>query len=82
MSEFNILATETGDGETESRDALGGPSIVIMTKGRDKMKVGRKEHGLDEGYVFFIGMGEDITFKVSRGLQVFTAFVEQNALMV
>jgi mannose-6-phosphate isomerase len=67
-SEFNILATETGDGETESRDALGGPSIVIMTKGRDKMKVGRKEHGLDEGYVFFIGMGEEITFEACRRL--------------
>lgn len=76
MSGFNMLATETGDGETESWDALGGPSIMIVTKGRGKMKAGGKEHDLDEGYVFFIGVGEEITFEASRGLQVFTAFVE------
>jgi len=76
MSEFNMLATETGDGETEPRDALGGPSIMIVTKGRGKMKAGGKEHDLDEGNVFFIGVGEEITFEASRGLQMFTAFVE------
>ena len=76
MSEFNILATETGDGETESRDALGGPSIIIVTKGRGKMRAGGKKHDLDEGYVFFIGVGEQITFEACRGLQIFTAFAE------
>lgn len=34
MSEFNMLATEMGDGETESPDALGGPSLMIVTKGK------------------------------------------------
>jgi hypothetical protein len=82
MSEFNMLATEMGDDETESRDALGGPSIMIVTKGRGKMKVGGKEHDLDEGYVLFIGVGKEITFEAFRGLQIFTAFVEWNALML
>ncbi|OCL07934.1 mannose-6-phosphate isomerase [Glonium stellatum] len=76
MSEFNMLATELDDGETESLDALGGPSIMIVTKGKGKMKAGGKEHNLDEGYIFFIGVGEEITFKADKGLQVFTAFVE------
>jgi len=63
MSEFNMLATEMGDGETESRDALGGPSIMIVTKGRVKMKAGGKEHGLDGGYVFFISVGGEIPLR-------------------
>ena len=76
MSEFNILVTEMGDGETESLDALGGPSIMIVTKGNGRMKAGGKEHELDEGCVFFIGVGEEITFEAFRGLQIFIAFVE------
>jgi len=76
MSEFSMLATEMGDGESESLDALGGPSILIVTKGSGKMKAGGKEHDLDEGYVFFIGAGEEMAFEASKGLQIFTAFVE------
>jgi mannose-6-phosphate isomerase len=49
---------------------------MIMTKGRGKMKAGGKEHDLNEGYVFFIGVGEEITFEAFRGLQIFTVFVE------
>lgn len=40
------------------------------------MKPGGKEHDLDEGYVFFISVSEEITLEASKGLQIFTAFVE------
>jgi len=63
MSEFNMLATEMGDGETDSLDALGEPSIMIVTKGKGKMKAGGKEYDLDEGCVFFIGVSEEITLR-------------------
>ena len=75
MSESNMLATEMGDGEAGSLDALGGSSIMTMMKGNGKVGAGGKEHDLDEGYVFFIGVGEEITFELSRGLQTFIVFV-------
>ncbi|KAF2185259.1 mannose-6-phosphate isomerase [Zopfia rhizophila CBS 207.26] len=76
LSEFSVLATEVKDGESETISALGGPSIMIVTKGEGTMKVDGKEHKLSEGYIFFIGHGVDIDFEASTGLQIYTAFVE------
>lgn len=76
MSEFNMLAAELGDGESETVEALGGPAIMIVTRGEGTMKADGKEHKLSEGYVFFIGQGVEVEYKASSGLQMFTAFVE------
>lgn len=76
LSEFSVLGTELGKGESETIGALGGPSILIATKGSGKMKAKGKDYDLKEGYIFFIGHGVEMEFEADSGLQIFTAFVE------
>jgi mannose-6-phosphate isomerase len=76
MSEFNMLKTELGGGESETISRIDGPSIVLVSKGSGTLKAEGREHKLSEGYVFFIGHGVELQFDSSDGLQIFTAFVE------
>jgi mannose-6-phosphate isomerase len=76
LSEFSVLSTELGKGESETVEKLGGPSVLIVTEGRGTMKAGGKEHELKEGFIFFVGHGVEIEFEAESGLQIFTAFVE------
>ncbi|QDS73832.1 hypothetical protein FKW77_006444 [Venturia effusa] len=76
LSEFSVLGTELGKGESEVIEALGGPSILIATDGSGKMKAKGKEYDLKEGYIFFIGHGVEMEFEADSGLQIFTAFTE------
>ncbi|CAI6252766.1 unnamed protein product [Periconia digitata] len=76
MSEFNMLATELKDGEDETISAVDGPSIMICTKGEGTMKADGKEHKLSEGYIFFIGRGVEVQYNSTKGLQMYTAYVE------
>ena len=75
MSEFNMLAVELGDGE-EGIEGLGGPSIMVVTKGEGRLKADGKEYELGEGYVYFVGKDTELQFEATKGLQIFTAFVE------
>ncbi|KAF2866091.1 RmlC-like cupin domain-containing protein [Massariosphaeria phaeospora] len=77
LSEFAMLATELGDGESETVEKLGGPSILLVAKGEGALTVQGKEYKLSEGYVFFVGHGVELAFKADKALQVFTAFVEK-----
>lgn len=76
LSEFNMLATELGKGEKEVVGKLEGPSVMIVTKGKGKLKADGKEYELSEGYIFFIGQGTEMHFESEEGLQVFTAYAE------
>ncbi|KAJ4297680.1 hypothetical protein N0V90_005574 [Kalmusia sp. IMI 367209] len=76
LSEFSVLSTELNDGEEESIKAIDGPSIFIVTKGEGSFNADGKEHKLSEGYIYFIGHGVDIDFKATKGLQIYTSFVE------
>lgn len=76
LSEFSVLGTELGKGESEQIEALGGPSILIATQGSGVMKTKGKDTELKEGYVFFIGHGVEMEFEAKDALQIFTAFVE------
>jgi mannose-6-phosphate isomerase len=76
LSEFNMLATELKEGESDTVAALNGPSIMIVTKGQGTLKADSKEHKLSEGYIFFVGQGVEMEFKAEKGLQVFTAYAE------
>ncbi|TID24278.1 mannose-6-phosphate isomerase [Venturia nashicola] len=76
LSEFSVLGTELGKGESETIGALGGPSILIATHGNGKMKAKGMDYDLKEGYIFFIGYGVEMEFEAESGLQIFTAFVE------
>jgi mannose-6-phosphate isomerase len=76
LGEFSVLGTKLEKGESEQIGALGGPSILIVTKGSGTMKAGEKEYKLEEGFIFFVGHGVEIGFEAKDGLEVFTAFVE------
>lgn len=76
LSEFSMLATTLGDGESETIRKLGGPSVLIVTEGEGTMKADGKEYKLSEGYVYFVGQGTEIEFKATKQIKAFTAFVE------
>lgn len=83
IDEFSVLLTDLKDGETESFDAIDGPSILIFTqleggKGSASLK---SSHGDEEiareGQVFFIGAGEKVDIAAQGGRVVsYRAFVE------
>ena len=78
LSEFDMYATSLKSGEKEEVSSVGGPTILIATKGGAKMKVGGKvEHDLKEGQVFFIAHGQTVEFEAgSDGLLAHAAYVE------
>lgn len=76
LSEFNMLAIELSDGESETIKPIGGPAIAIVTKGEGMMKVDGKEYKLGEGFVYFIAHGTEVVYHASKGLQVYAAFAE------
>jgi mannose-6-phosphate isomerase len=76
LSEFSMITTELKDGESETIDSLGGPAIMLVSKGEGTLKADGKEYKLSQGYIYFIGQGVETHFKATKGLQTFTAFVE------
>lgn len=76
LSEFNMLATTVGGGESETIGKLGGPSIMVVTDGQGTLKADGKEYKLSEGYVFFIGHGVEFEIEATKTLKAFTAYVE------
>jgi mannose-6-phosphate isomerase len=76
LSEFNVLATKLGDGEKETIEALGGPSIFICTKGEGELEADGKRYEVKEGYIFFVGVDTEMEFVAKEEMQVFTAFAE------
>jgi mannose-6-phosphate isomerase len=76
MGEFDMLATELGEGESEVVETIGGPSVMIVTKGRGVMKADGEEFKLSEGFVFFVGAGVETEYVAEEGLQLFRAFAE------
>ena len=46
-----------------------------VTSGSGLMKVNGKEFKLDEGYVFFIGSGVQVTYEAESTLAIYAAIV-------
>ncbi|KAJ4365431.1 hypothetical protein N0V95_000482 [Ascochyta clinopodiicola] len=76
MSEFNMLVTTLGDGESDTVRAINGPSVMIVTEGEGTLKADGKEHKLSAGYIFFIGQGTELEFSATKKLKAFTAHAE------
>lgn len=76
FSEFNVLATALGGGEKEKHEAIGGPSLLIVTKGEGSMKSSGGSWELKEGSVFFIGQGVDVEFESQRGMALYRPYAE------
>ena len=76
LSEFDMLVTTLGKGESEEVKAVEGPSVMIFTSGQGTMKVGSEKYEAKEGYIFFIGQGVDLAFESEEGLVAYRAFAE------
>jgi mannose-6-phosphate isomerase len=76
MSEFDMLATELKSGESEGICPIDGPSIMIVTKGKGKLKAGSDEYELSEGYIFFVGAGVETVYEAQEDMQLFRAYAE------
>ncbi|KNG83282.1 mannose-6-phosphate isomerase [Aspergillus nomiae NRRL 13137] len=56
IEEFSVVKTDLKrTGAKATFDGLGGPSILICTRGTGKITVGHKTEEVKEGYVFFVG---------------------------
>lgn len=76
FSEFNVLATCLGPGETETHKSILGPSLMIVTKGSGKMNVPGQEIELKEGYTYFIGQGVALDFSTEKGMAIYRPCTE------
>ncbi|KFA46097.1 hypothetical protein S40293_07763 [Stachybotrys chartarum IBT 40293] len=76
LSEFNVLETRLGPGETEVLGKVGA-SIVLATEGGATVKAGGKSFELGEGNIYFVSQGVSVDIKAkSEGLLMHTAYVE------
>lgn len=76
LGEFDMLQTELKAGEKEVLAAVGGPSIILATKGSAKLTAKGKEYEVNEGAVYFIGQGTEIELQSKEGVLLHTALVE------
>ncbi|KAK7691483.1 hypothetical protein QCA50_004882 [Cerrena zonata] len=77
IPEFSVLGLSLSAGESESHDAIDGPSIVIVTEGHGKVVWGDEKLEVQVGDVFFVGAGTPVQFQASEdGVALFRAFVE------
>ncbi|KAI2622769.1 mannose-6-phosphate isomerase [Hypomontagnella submonticulosa] len=75
MSEFDMLKTDLGAGESEELTASEGPGVMIVTKGEGVMHADGAEHQLKEGFIFFVAPGVPIKWESQKGLQIHMAVV-------
>lgn len=75
LSEFDMLKTDLGAGESEDIAASSGPGVMIVTAGSGTLKADGNEYGLQEGYIFFVAPGVTISLEAGGGLQTHMAVV-------
>ena len=75
-SEFNMLKTVLKGGEKEVIEKIAGPSVLFATSGEGKMKSGGEGFEIKEGYIFFVGQGNEVELDAQRGLEVYQAYAE------
>ncbi|KAG2342967.1 mannose-6-phosphate isomerase [Suillus weaverae] len=76
IQDFTVLQVKTQKGETETHEAIPGPSIAIVTEGSGRVSWSGGELDLQAGSVIFVGAETKI--KITAGdsnLVVFRAYV-------
>ena len=72
IEEFSVVKTELNKTSSKATfEGIGGPSIIICTKGSGKISVGPKTEHVEEGYVFFVGATAEVVLE-SAGEQFVT----------
>ncbi|KAL8791351.1 MAG: hypothetical protein Q9195_005889 [Heterodermia aff. obscurata] len=76
MSEFNMLKTTLGNGDTETIETISGPSVLFVISGSGKLIAEAESYELNRGYVFFVGQGVETIYEAGQGLVVYRAYAE------
>ena len=76
MSEFNMLKTSLGDGDTETIEKISGPSVLFVTSGSGNLISEAKSYELKKGYIFFVGQGVETMYEAKEDLVVYRAYAE------
>lgn len=78
INEFSVLESVVPTGETQTVDGIEGPSVVIISQGAGEISVKGETKKLEEGFVFFIGPGEEVkvTSSGKEELTLYRAFCE------
>ncbi|KAI1082527.1 mannose-6-phosphate isomerase [Whalleya microplaca] len=75
MSEFDMLKTDLGAGESEELIASEGPGVLIVTSGDGVMHADNHQFQLKEGFIFFIAPGVPVKWESQNGMQIHMAVV-------
>jgi mannose-6-phosphate isomerase len=77
MSEFDMLCVQLKGGENEQWEKFGGPGVLLIQQGSGRMKAGGDNFDVKEGYVYFVGYGNEVSFEAGDdGLTGFMAYAE------
>ena len=76
MSEFNMLKTTLGSGETETIERVCGPSVLFVISGSGNLISESKSYDLKQGYIFFVGHGVETMYEAEQDLVVYRAYSE------
>ncbi|CAI7566845.1 unnamed protein product [Penicillium glandicola] len=75
FSEFNVLGVTLSPAEAEKHQVLRSPSILVITQGSGKMKVGDGTvHDIGEGNVYFAAKDAELEFSTKTGLILYRAY--------
>jgi mannose-6-phosphate isomerase len=75
MSEFDMLKTDLGAGESDVIAAGDGPGVMIVTSGTGLMKADGKDYELKEGFIFYIAPDVSVSWETNSGVQIHMAVV-------
>ncbi|KAI6088362.1 mannose-6-phosphate isomerase [Hypoxylon rubiginosum] len=75
MSEFDMLKTDLGAGESEELVTSEGPGVMIVTSGSGSMHADGKEFQLKEGFIFFVAPGIPVKLESQDRVQIHMAVV-------
>ncbi|KAK4464477.1 mannose-6-phosphate isomerase [Cladorrhinum samala] len=75
IAEFDVLRVKLDTDEREKIEANEGPAVLIVTKGTGKLTADGKAHKLEEGGIFFVAPGVEVSFDTTQDLDVFMVVV-------
>lgn len=78
IEEFSVVKTELNkEGSKATFEGIGGPSIIICTKGKGKISVGPTTEEIEEGFVFFVGATAEVVLEsIGEKFVTFKAFCD------
>ena len=76
MSGFNVVKTALGDGDTDTIEEIGGPSVLFVISGSGKLMAQAELYDLKKGLIFFVSQGVETMYEAEQDLVVYRAYAE------